>query len=156
MKQWDENTKLSNNFSIREFTKSQTAKRKNIDNSIQDEKIFQSLIKLCQNIAQPIREHYKIPFSPNSGYRCPALNKAIGGSATSQHCLGQAVDIEIPTVDNMNLFNFVKENLDYDQIILEYYDGVNPSSGWVHISYVSSEDNRKIAMTFDGSTYRIV
>jgi zinc D-Ala-D-Ala carboxypeptidase len=156
MKQWDENTKLSNNFSIREFTKSQTAKRKNIDNSIQDEKIFQSLIKLCQNIVQPIREHYKIPFSPNSGYRCPALNKAIGGSATSQHCLGQAVDIEIPTVDNMNLFNFVKENLDYDQIILEYYDGVNPSSGWVHISYVSSEDNRKIAMTFDGSTYRIV
>jgi uncharacterized protein YcbK (DUF882 family) len=156
MKQWNENTKLSNNFSIREFTKSQTAKRKNIDNSIQDEKIFQSLIKLCQNIVQPIREHYKIPFSPNSGYRCPALNKAIGGSATSQHCLGQAVDIEIPTVDNMNLFNFVKENLDYDQIILEYYDGVNPSSGWVHISYVSSEDNRKIAMTFDGSTYRIV
>jgi uncharacterized protein YcbK (DUF882 family) len=156
MKQWDENTKLSNNFSIREFTKSQTAKRKNIDNSIQDEKIFQSLIKLCQNIVQPIREHYKIPFSPNSGYRCPALNKAIGGSATSQHCLGQAVDIEIPTVDNMSLFNFVKENLDYDQIILEYYDGVNPSSGWVHISYVSSEDNRKIAMTFDGSTYRIV
>jgi hypothetical protein len=56
----------------------------------------------------------------------------------------------------MSLFNFVKENLDYDQIILEYYDGVNPSSGWVHISYVSSEDNRKIAMTFDGSTYRIV
>jgi zinc D-Ala-D-Ala carboxypeptidase len=156
MKQWNENTKLSNNFSIREFTKSQTAKRKNIDNSIQDEKIFQSLIKLCQNIVQPIREHYKIPFSPNSGYRCPALNKAIGGSATSQHCLGQAVDIEIPTVDNMSLFNFVKENLDYDQIILEYYDGVNPSSGWVHISYVSSEDNRKIAMTFDGSTYRIV
>ena len=73
---------------------------------IQDEKIFQSLIKLCQNIVQPIREHYKIPFSPNSGYRCPALNKAIGGSATSQHCLGQAVDIEIPTVDNMSLFNF--------------------------------------------------
>ena len=156
MKQWDENTKLSNNFSIREFTKSQTAKRKNIDNSIQDEKIFQSLIKLCQNIVQPIREHYKLPFSPTRGYRCPALNKPIGGSATSQHCLGQAVDIEIPTVDNMNLFNFVKENLDYDQIILEYYDGVNPSSGWVHISYVSSEDNRKIAMTFDGSTYRIV
>ncbi len=156
MNDWDENTKLSKNFTVREFIKSQTAKRKEIDNSIQDETVLNNLINLCENVVQPIRDHYKIAFSPNSGYRSPELNEAIGGSAKSQHCLGQAVDIEIPTVDNESLFNYVIKNLEYDQIILEYYDGVSPNSGWVHVSYANPKDNRKIAMTFDGSTYRIV
>lgn len=159
-KSWNNDTKLSNNFTLREFTKSQTATRKNIDNSVTDKEIFKSLKCLCVSVVQPLREYYKVPFTPNSGYRCPELNKAIGGSAKSQHCLGQAVDIEIPTVDNYDLFTYIKDNLEYDQIILEYYDGTDPRSGWVHVSYVCEHcvgrANRKVAMTFDGKNYRIV
>lgn len=110
---------------------------------------------MCASVVQPLRDYYKVPFTPNSGYRCPELNKAIGGSAKSQHCLGQAVDIEIPTVDNYDLFNYIKDNLEYDQIILEYYDGTDPRSGWVHVSFVGKA-NRKVAMTFNGKDYRIV
>ena len=84
------------------------------------------------------------------------LNRYIGSSDTSQHVLGQAVDLEIPGVNNEELFNFIKDELDFDQVILEYYDGVDPSSGWVHVSYVSNKDNRNRAMTFDGDHYRIV
>jgi len=153
---WDENTKLSKNFTIREFVKSQTAKRKEIDNSIQDEKILNNLINLCENVVQPIRDHYKIAFSPNSGFRSLSLNRLLGSKDTSQHVLGQAVDLEIPRVNNQDLFDYVRKELNFDQVILEYYDGVNPSSGWVHISYVSDKDNRNRAMTFDGTHYRIV
>ena len=71
------------------------------------------------------------------------LNRKLGSRDTSQHTLGQAVDIEIPGIDNEELFDYIKENLEYDQIILEFYDGVDPRSGWVHVSYVSLEDNRK-------------
>ena len=153
---WTNDTKLSANFSLRELTKSSTAQRKGIDNFVEDKDVFNSLKKLTKNILQPIREHYDIPFAPNSGYRSPKLNKAIGGLSTSQHCLGQAVDIEIPTISNEEVFNFIREELEFDQVILEYYDGVDPRSGWVHVSYVSPKQNRKRAMTFDGKNYRIV
>ena len=149
-------TKLSQNFKLKEFEKSFVAKRKNIDNCVHDKETFKSLEKLCKNIVQPIRNYYKIPFSPNSGYRSITLNRYIGSSDTSQHVLGQAVDLEIPGVNNEELFNFIKDELDFDQVILEYYDGVDPSSGWVHVSYVSNKDNRNRAMTFDGDHYRIV
>ena len=153
---WTNDTKLSANFSLRELTKSSTAQRKGIDNSVEDKDIFNSLKKLTKNILQPVREHYDIPFAPNSGYRSLALNKAIGSSSTSQHCLGQAVDIEVPTISNLELFEFIKNNLEFDQIILEYYNNVDPRSGWVHVSYVCPKENRKRAMTFDGTNYRII
>ena len=156
MNDWNSETKLSQNFKLKEFEKSFVAKRKNIDNCIHDKETFKSLEKLCKNIVQPIRNYYKIPFSPNSGYRSITLNRYIGSSDTSQHVLGQAVDLEIPGVNNEELFNFIKDELDFDQVILEYYDGVDPSSGWVHVSYVSNKDNRNRAMTFDGDHYRIV
>ena len=156
MKDWNSDTKLSQNFKLKEFEKSFVAKRKNIDNCVHDKETFKSLEKLCKNIVQPIRNYYKIPFSPNSGYRSITLNRYIGSSDTSQHVLGQAVDLEIPGVNNEELFNFIKDELDFDQVILEYYDGVDPSSGWVHVSYVSNKDNRNRAMTFDGDHYRIV
>ena len=156
MKDWSSDTKLSQNFKLKEFEKSFVAKRKNIDNCVHDKETFKSLEKLCKNIVQPIRNYYKIPFSPNSGYRSITLNRYIGSSDTSQHVLGQAVDLEIPGVNNEELFNFIKDELDFDQVILEYYDGVDPSSGWVHVSYVSNKDNRNRAMTFDGDHYRIV
>ena len=155
MNDWNSETKLSQNFKLKEFEKSFVAKRKNIDNCVHDKETFKSLEKLCKNIVQPIRNYYKIPFSPNSGYRSITLNRYIGSSDTSQHVLGQAVDLEIPGVNN-ELFNFIKDELDFDQVILEYYDGVDPSSGWVHVSYVSNKDNRNRAMTFDGDHYRIV
>ena len=156
MNDWNSETKLSQNFKLKEFEKSFVAKRKNIDNCVHDKETFKSLEKLCKNIVQPIRNYYKIPFSPNSGYRSITLNRYIGSSDTSQHVLGQAVDLEIPGVNNEELFNFIKDELDFDQVILEYYDGVDPSSGWVHVSYVSNKDNRNRAMTFDGNHYRIV
>ena len=156
MNDWNSETKLSQNFKLKEFEKSFVAKRKNIDNCVHDKETFKSLEKLCKNIVQPIRNYYKIPFSPNSGYRSITLNRYIGSSDTSQHVLGQAVDLEIPGVNNEEIFNFIKDELDFDQVILEYYDGVDPSSGWVHVSYVSNKDNRNRAMTFDGDHYRIV
>ena len=156
MNDWNSETKLSQNFKLKEFEKSFVAKRKNIDNCVHDKETFKSLEKLCKNIVQPIRNYYKIPFSPNSGYRSITLNRYIGSSDTSQHVLGQAVDLEIPGVNNEELFNFIKDELDFDQVILEYYDGVDPSSGWVHVSYVSNKDNRNRAMTFDGKNYRII
>ena len=156
MNDWNSETKLSQNFKLKEFEKSFVAKRKNIDNCVHDKETFKSLEKLCKNIVQPIRNYYKIPFSPNSGYRSITLNRYIGSSDTSQHVLGQAVDLEIPGVNNEELFNFIKDELDFDQVILEYYDGVDPSSGWVHVSYVSNKDNRNRAITFDGDHYRIV
>ena len=156
MNDWNSETKLSQNFKLKEFEKSFVAKRKNIDNCVHDKETFKSLEKLCKNFVQPIRNYYKIPFSPNSGYRSITLNRYIGSSDTSQHVLGQAVDLEIPGVNNEELFNFIKDELDFDQVILEYYDGVDPSSGWVHVSYVSNKDNRNRAMTFDGDHYRIV
>ena len=156
MNDWNSETKLSQNFKLKEFEKSFVAKRKNIDNCVHDKETFKSLEKLCKNIVQPIRNYYKIPFSPNSGYRSITLNRYIGSSDTSQHVLGQAVDLEIPGVNNEELFNLIKDELDFDQVILEYYDGVDPSSGWVHVSYVSNKDNRNRAMTFDGDHYRIV
>tara|TARA_Y100000816_G_scaffold128205_1_gene90329 strand:+ start:97 stop:573 length:477 start_codon:yes stop_codon:yes gene_type:complete len=156
MSSWDSDTRLSKNFKLKEFEKSFVAKRKNIDNCVHDKETFKNLERLCKNIVQPIRNHFKIPFSPNSGYRSITLNRYIGSSDTSQHVLGQAVDLEIPRVSNQDLFDYVRKELNFDQVILEYYDGVNPSSGWIHISYVSEKDNRNRAMTFDGTNYRIV
>ena len=96
---------------------------------------------------EPIRENYGIPFSPNSAYRSPKLNNAVGSSHKSQHLKGQAVDIEIPSIDNYQLAQWIRNNLDFDQLILEFYNG-EPSSGWVHVSF--AEENRKQLLTFNG------
>ena len=145
--------KLSPNFTLAEFCKSQTATRNNIDNIPTDETIRNNIIAVATNILQPIRNNFEIPFSPNSGYRSPELNEKIGGSKTSQHCKGQAVDIEIPTISNLELANWCSVMLNFDQIILEYYKEGEPSSGWIHISY-NLENNRKKYLTFDGKQYK--
>ena len=149
-------TRLSKHFRLRELEKSQVALRHGIDNTVQDETIFFNLKSLCGEILEPVRNHFGKPFSPNSGYRCLELNRKLGSRDTSQHTLGQAVDIEIPGINNEELFHYIKERLDYDQIILEYYDGVDPHSGWIHVSYVSSEKNRKNSFSYDGKTYRVI
>lgn len=149
-------TRLSKHFRLRELEKSQVALRNGIDNTVQDETIFNNLKSLCGEILEPIRNNFGKPFSPNSGYRCLELNRKLGSRDTSQHTLGQAVDIELPGIDNEELLYYIKEKLDYDQIILEYYDGIDPHSGWVHVSYVSPEENRRNSFSYDGKTYRVI
>ena len=142
--------KLSKHFSLEELCKSQTATRLGIDNLAKDENVITNLKIICENILEPIRENYGIPFSPNSAYRSPKLNNAVGSSHKSQHLKGQAVDIEIPSIDNYELAQWIRNNLDFDQLILEFFNG-EPSSGWVHVSF--AEENRKQLLTFNGKDW---
>ena len=142
--------KLSKHFSLEELCKSQTATRLGINNLAKDENVITNLKKICENILEPIRENYGIPFSPNSAFRSPKLNNAVGSSHKSQHLKGQAVDIEIPSIDNYQLAQWIRNNLDFDQLILEFYNG-EPSSGWVHVSF--AEENRKQLLTFNGKDW---
>ena len=103
--------RLSTHFSLKEFTRSQTAERKGIKNKPNDEEI-ENLKLLCEKILEPVREHYGIPFTPSSGFRSFELNNAIGGANKSQHMKGQAVDFEIPGVPNMETALWIKEHLD--------------------------------------------
>jgi|TARA_R100000306_G_scaffold60475_1_gene60617 zinc D-Ala-D-Ala carboxypeptidase len=141
-------TRLSTHFSLKELTRSQTAERKGIKNHPNDREI-ENLKLVCENILEPVREHYGIPFTPSSGFRSFELNKAIGSSSKSQHITGKAVDFEIPGVPNMEVALWIKEHLDYDQLLLEFYKEKIPDSGWVHCSYVGQE-NRKESKRFDG------
>ena len=144
--------KLSDHFSLSELTKSDTAVRKGIPNVPKDEEV-ENLIMVCSEILEPVREQYGIPFIPNSGYRCLELNRAIGSSDRSQHVQGKAVDFEIPGVDNKEVALWVKENCDFDQLILEFYKEGEPTSGWVHCSYDVDKEDRKSARIFDGKTW---
>ena len=126
--------KLTENFTLQELIKSQTALRKGINNKPASPDIVVNLQTLCEKVLQPVREHFGKPVTVNSGYRCPKLNKAIGSSSKSQHTKGLAADIEIPGVSNKELAEYIESNLPFDQLILEFYNGVDPNSGWVHVS----------------------
>ena len=143
---------LSKNFTLTEFTKSQTALRLRIDNTPSEEHLAAAKL-LFENVVQPVRDHFG-PTVINSGYRGPALNSAIGGASASQHCRGEAVDIECPGVPNHEVAEWIESNLEYDQLILEFYTQGIPDSGWVHVSYIP-EGNRKQSLTAvkqDGKT----
>ena len=133
--------KLTENFSLNELTKSQTAERKGIDNTPSAEH-QENLKSLCEMILQPIRDHFGQVVSVSSGYRSQELCVAIGSSTQSQHAKGQASDFEIFGVSNKELADYIDQNLDYDQLILEYWKESDPNSGWVHCSY-SQTHNRK-------------
>ena len=145
--------KLSNNFSLREMTKSQTALRRGIDNTPSEAHI-EALRALCENVLQPVRDHYGRSFTPSSGYRSPALCRAIGSRSTSQHAKGEAADFEVPGVANIELARWIRDTLDFDQLILEFHDPDDPTAGWVHCSY-RAEGNRKQSLIYDGSTYKV-
>lgn len=132
--------KLSANFQLSELVKSQTAERKGIPNNPSPAHI-DNLKALCVNVLQPIRSHFEAPVMISSGYRSPELCIAIGSKITSQHATGNAADLEVPGVDNKVLATWIKENLEYDQLILEFYRDGEPDSGWVHVSW-NSEKNR--------------
>jgi zinc D-Ala-D-Ala carboxypeptidase len=125
---------LTTNFSLHELTKSETALRLGLDNTPDDEAI-ENLRLLCEKVLQPVRDHYGKGVKVNSAYRSPESNAAVGGSKTSDHCKGMAADIEIPGVANADLAQWIMDNLDYTQLILEFYTPGIPDSGWVHISY---------------------
>jgi uncharacterized protein YcbK (DUF882 family) len=137
--------KLSEHFSLEEMTKSQTALRKGIDNTPGPKEI-ENLKLLCENVLEKIRIHFGRPVIINSGYRGPKLNRAIGGVKNSQHQTGQAADIEISGLDNNVLFCWIKDNIVFDQVILEFHKKGVPDSGWVHVSW-NSKGNRKQAIT---------
>ena len=132
---------LSNNFTLNELTKSQTATRKGIHNEPSTEHI-ENLIHLAKTILQPVREHFGKPVMISSGYRSPELCEAIGSSAKSQHAKGEAADFEIHGVDNKELAAWISANCDFDQLILEFYIDGDLNSGWVHCSS-SMEKSRK-------------
>ena len=132
--------KLSANFQLSELVKSQTAERKGIPNNPSPAHI-DNLKALCVNVLQPIRSHFEAPVMISSGYRSPELCIAIGSKITSQHATGNAADLEVPGIDNKILATWIKENLEYDQLILEFYRDGEPDSGWVHVSW-NSDKNR--------------
>lgn len=135
--------KLTQHFTLEEMTKSQTGSRKGIDNTAGPE-VVENLKQLCENVLEKIRAHFTKPLTINSGYRGPKLNKAIGGAKTSQHLTGQAADIEIAGVDNLTLFSWIRDNLEFDQLILEYYKIGVADSGWVHVSWNSSRNKKQV------------
>jgi len=134
--------KLTTNFSLAEMTASQTAARKGIPNNPTPGQI-ENLKKLCESVLQPIRNHYDAPVIVSSGFRSPELCVVIGSSIDSQHAKGQAADLQVSGIDNESLATWIKNNLDFDQLILEFYKKEEgPHSGWIHVSYVGKE-NRK-------------
>ena len=146
--------KLTENFSLNELTKSQTAERKGIDNTPSAEH-QESLKSLCEMILQPIRDHFGQVVSVSSGYRSPELCVAIGSSTQSQHASGCAADFEIFGVSNKELADYIDQNLDYDQLILEYWKGEDePNSGWVHCSYTNGSNRKQYLRAYkeNGST----
>ena len=143
--------RLSKNFTLSELTRSQTAIRRGIDNTPGDEQI-KNLERVCSEILQPVREHFGVAFSPSSGFRSVALCEAIGSSSKSQHAKGEAVDFEIPGQDNKSVAEWVRDNLNFDQLILEYYTPEDPTSGWIHCS-VREYSNRKECLVYDGKSY---
>jgi len=133
---------LSKNLSLAEVTRSETAKRRGVSNMPTEAHIANFKL-LAEKVFQPIRDHFGGPIHISSGYRSAALNKAIGGAASSQHCTGEAIDIDMDgtAITNAEIFNYIKDNLEFDQLIWEFGTDTNPD--WVHVSYESTGKQRK-------------
>ena len=132
---------ISKHISYKEGTYSITAIRKGIDNTPNNDQLL-NMGSIAEEVFEPLRAYVGGPIKINSFFRCPELNTAIGGSSKSQHCKGQAVDIDdtFGRMTNAEMYIFIKDNLEFDQIIWEFGNDDNPD--WVHVSYVSPEDNR--------------
>ena len=139
--------KLSQHFSYQEFIKSQTAARKGIKNEPDDAQLY-SMKMVCMNILEPIRTTFERPVIITSGFRSPELCVAIGSSTNSQHAKGEAADFEIPGVDNRELALWIKSELEYDQLILEFYKDNEPTSGWIHCSYTEGMPRKQFLHAF--------
>ena len=127
-------TQMTKNFSLAELTKSETALRLGIENQ-PDEEQLNNLLLLCANVLQPVRDHFGKGVKVNSALRTIPVNRAVGSSDSSHHVKGMAADIEIPGVPNATLAEYVRDNLPFTQVILEFYTRGIPDSGWCHVSY---------------------
>ena len=143
---------LSKHFKLEEFTKSMTATRKSINNTPGAGEI-KNLENLCYEILEPLRAKFDKPITITSGYRSPLLSEAIGSKSTSQHCKGMASDLEIFGIPNIQVAHWLQNNVDFDQLILEFYSPDDPTAGWVHISYNEKGANRKQVLTYDGKKF---
>jgi D-alanyl-D-alanine dipeptidase len=136
--------KLSKHLSLAEVTRSETAKRLGISNEPTTEHL-ENFKLLAEKVFEPIREHFNVPIHISSGYRSKALNTAIKGSLSSQHCTGEAIDIDMDGsangLTNTMVFDFIKDNLDFDQMIWEFGSSSKPD--WVHVSYKANGKQRK-------------
>jgi hypothetical protein len=144
---------LTANFTLAEMTKSETALRLGLDNEPNEQQLA-ALKLLAEKVLQPVRDHFGKGVKVNSALRTLPVNRAIGSGDNSDHVRGQAADIEIPGVANAELAEWIRDNLEFRQLILEFYTPGVPDSGWVHVSYVA-EDNKKQVMTAvkrDGKT----
>ena len=126
--------------------KSQQGARLGLDNT-PPPAVITALKTLCERVLEPVRKQFGRPMAINSGYRSPAVNKAVGGAADSQHVRGEAADIEIPGLANGDIAIWIRDNLAFDQLILEAYRPGQPSSGWVHVSFTTRQPLRKSVLT---------
>lgn len=140
--------KLSDHFTLAEMTVTNTGLP-----NLAPPAIITSLTALCVNVLEPIRAHFGKPVQVNSGYRSPAVNRAVGSSPTSQHAKGEAADIEIPGVPNTELARWIAKNLRFDQLIAEEVRANDPSAGWVHCSY--GPRMRGQVLTMKGGKYTV-
>ena len=138
--------RISKNFTLKELTKSSTGERLGIDNQVKDQQTLVNLCALTHNILQKVREEHGRT-TVNSSFRCLDLNRAIKSSDKSQHVKGEAADIECPAIDNFKLAKWIASNLDFDQVLLEFYTKGIPDSGWVHVSYKADGSNREKELT---------
>ena len=137
---------LTRNFTLSELTKSDTAIRKGINNNPSPEQI-EKLKTLCEKILQPVRDHFG-RVKVTSGFRSPELCQAIGSSANSQHAKAEAADFEVMGTDNAELADWIYKNLDFDQLILEFYTPGEPNSGWIHCSYTTDQPRKQFLHAF--------
>lgn len=146
---------VTKHFSWAEVTRSQTANRLGIRNQPSQE-AAERIEGLCQWVLEPVRSHFGRPVRLNSCYRGPALNKAVGGSPTSNHVIGCAADLEISSVSNGDIAEWIRDSgLEFDELILEAYTPGNPSSGWVHVAFRPGMQNRYKVLTWTpGVGYR--
>ena len=137
--------KISEHVSYREAIKSNTATRRGIDNTPSDYEIT-NMVGVAENIFEPLRRWVGGPIKITSMYRCEELNRAIGGSSRSQHCEGRAMDLDdtFGYKTNAEMFEYIRENLSFDQLIWEFGDDNNPD--WIHVSYISHDENRNRVM----------
>ena len=137
---------LSRNFTLQELIKSDTAIRKGINNNPNAEQI-EKLKALCENILQPVRDHFGT-VKITSGYRSPELCAAIGSSVNSQHAKAEAADFEVIGTDNAELADWIYKNLNFDQLILEFYTPGEPNSGWIHCSYTPDQPRKQFLWAY--------
>ena len=141
---------LSEYFKLEEFTNSDTARLRGINNTPDTQSIV-NIVRLHDNVLYPLRKLIGHPVNITSGYRCEALNHLVGGVSTSQHANGEAADITVTGQSNTAVFNWIRKNCDFDQLILEQIGGTQ----WVHVSY-NFDHNRKQCLSYDGKTYKAI